>query len=129
MPLIEGNYKNIIEEELKDLKNRFSGVEIDYYVFMPDHLHLILFLYNSLVPLSRIIQAFKSITTLQIKRKGYSFRRFWQQNYYEHVIRNERALYKIRKYVVENPMVEKINWRELEKTNKKGEASFAATNK
>jgi putative transposase len=31
---------------------------------------------------------------------------FWQRNYYEHIIRNERALNAIREYIGNNP----VNW-------------------
>ena len=31
-------------------------------------------------------------------------RRFWQRNYYEHVIRNEDSLNRIREYIVNNPL-------------------------
>jgi len=31
----------------------------------------------------------------------------WQPNYYEHIIRNEKALLKIREYIENNPLVEK----------------------
>jgi putative transposase len=30
-------------------------------------------------------------------------RRLWQRNYYEHVIRNEDALHRIRQYIANNP--------------------------
>jgi REP-associated tyrosine transposase len=30
--------------------------------------------------------------------------RFWQRNYYEHIIRNEESLNRIRQYIIENPM-------------------------
>ena len=29
--------------------------------------------------------------------------KFWQRNYYEHIIRNERELDKLREYIVNNP--------------------------
>ncbi len=29
--------------------------------------------------------------------------RVWQRNYYEHIIRNERALNAIRRYIIDNP--------------------------
>ncbi len=114
-PIINDYYRPIIEQELKDIKNRFSGIELDYYVIMDNHIHFILLFFDSKVVLSKIIQAFKSLTTLKIKRKGYKSQRFWQPNYYEHVIRNEKTLNKIRKYIVENPLVEQLNWKEIEK--------------
>lgn len=32
----------------------------------------------------------------------------WQQNYYEHIIRNEQELQRIRQYVIDNP----VKWQE-----------------
>jgi REP element-mobilizing transposase RayT len=34
--------------------------------------------------------------------------KLWQPNYYEHVIRNEKALYKIREYIQNNPLKKQI---------------------
>ena len=57
----------------------------------------------------RVIQAFKSITTHEYVRgvKQYGWPQFkgklWQRNYYEHVIRNDAELNRIRKYITENP--------------------------
>ena len=114
-PLIFGQYKSIIKQEIKDLKNRFIGVSADYFITMANHLHLILFLEKSKATIPQIIQAFKSLSTLKIKRQGYSNKRFWQPNYYEHVIRNEKTLNKIRQYIIDNPAIEQINWGEIEK--------------
>ena len=56
-----------------------------------------------------IIGAFKSRVTVEyirgVKTSGWPpFRgRLWQRNYYEHIIRNERALNAIRQYIIENP--------------------------
>ncbi len=30
--------------------------------------------------------------------------KLWQRNYYEHIIRNEKALYRIRQYIKNNPL-------------------------
>ena len=60
--------------------------------------------------IGRIIQAFKSITTHEytIGVKQYNWPPFngklWQRNYYEHVIRNEHELNKIREYIINNPL-------------------------
>ena len=56
-----------------------------------------------------IVGAYKSITTVLYTRgvtnAGWPpFRgRLWQRNYYEHIIRNEAALNRIRQYIAENP--------------------------
>lgn len=66
--------------------------------------------------IGEIIGAFKSITTneyiIGVKNKHWpSFnKRIWQRNYYEHIIRNEDNLDKIREYILENP----YNWEKDE---------------
>ena len=59
--------------------------------------------------LGRVVQTFKSITTHEyvsgVKERGWPpfAGRLWQRNYWEHVIRGERALGAIRQYIVDNP--------------------------
>lgn len=51
----------------------------------------------------------KQINTIQISAGKYNKpERIWQKNYYEHVIRNEVSLNKIREYIMTNP----LNWKE-----------------
>jgi len=107
-------YEVIIKKHLKNLE-KHEGVKLDYYKLMPEHLHLILVLEKAKLPLCRYIQDYKSKSTLEIKKNGFIGKRFWQPNYYEHIIRNEKALDKIRKYIEYNPDVEKPDWDELEK--------------
>jgi putative transposase len=113
-------YRDIIEKYLKGLEKN-EGVRIDFYIIMPDHIHFILVLDDSNIgkanalPLHRYIQDFKSKTTLEIKKKGFIGKRFWQPNYYEHVIRNEKGLYKIREYIKYNAEKDKIDLSEVDK--------------
>jgi putative transposase len=59
--------------------------------------------------LPQIVQWFKSLTTARyrhgVRDQGWpSFPgRVWQRNYYEHIIRNEQSLDKIRAYIHGNP--------------------------
>lgn len=87
---------------------------MDYYSLASDHLHLILILQEAKLPLCRYIQDFKSKTTLEARKNGFIEKRFWQPNYYEHVIRDETALSKIREYVENNPLKEKVDWETLD---------------
>ncbi len=105
-------YETIIEKYLKNLE-KHEGVELDYYKLMPEHLHLILVLEEAKLALCRYIQDFKSKTTLKIKKNGFNGRRFWQPNYYEHIIRDEKTLDKVRKYIEYNPDIEKPDWDKL----------------
>jgi hypothetical protein len=56
-----------------------------------------------------IVGAFKSITTheyiIGVKNNNWPEfnKKLWQRNYYEHIIRNEKSLNKIREYIINNP--------------------------
>lgn len=54
--------------------------------------------------LGAIVRAFKSAPTRRINEvRGTPDARFWQRNYYERVIRNERDLNAAREYIRDNP--------------------------
>ena len=48
-----------------------------------------------------------ALTAMKIKELDF---KIWQRNYYEHIIRNERAFKKISKYIRDNP----ANWNDDE---------------
>ncbi len=61
------------------------------------------------VTLGDIIGSFKSLCIHDwleyIKNKNIDLPgKFWQRNYYEHIIRNEKSLKKIRRYIIDNPL-------------------------
>lgn len=101
--LISDVYRRVIKKELLKIPQRFPGVKVDFFVFMPNHCHVVLIFHKVKVTLSRVLQAYKSITTLQLKRLGYPGSYFWQRNYYERVIRNEDEYETIREYIKYNP--------------------------
>jgi putative transposase len=96
-------------------------IEFDAWVLMPNHLHGIIVISQNLDrlavnekyggvarrtsrSLSTFISGFKGATTRRINRlRNSPGESLWQRNYYEHVIRNETALAKIREYVADNP--------------------------
>jgi REP element-mobilizing transposase RayT len=102
-----------------------EGVELDEFVVMPNHLHGILIigdtrrgvlqyatkaiqtktvLHSPSQTLGAIVRGFKSTTAKQINLicaiPGVPV---WQRNYYEHVIRNDTDLRRIRAYIRNNP--------------------------
>ena len=61
---------------------------------------------NNVIPgsLGAIVRSFKSMTTRRINNlRNMLGASVWQRNYYEHIIRHERALNAIRQYIIENP--------------------------
>jgi len=111
--IINPAYEIILKRELRSLEKRFAGVKIDFFVLMPNHCHIIFIFRNAQTRLSAVVQAFKSITTLQIKKADFYGAQFWQKNYYERVVRNDESLNRIREYVKLNPEKERINFDEL----------------
>lgn len=60
-------------------------------------------------PLPTVVQWFKTMTTNEyirgVKQRGWpKFRgRLWQRSYFEHIIRDDASLNRIRRYILENP--------------------------
>jgi putative transposase len=72
--------------------------------------------------LGSFVAGFKSATTKRINDlRGTPGVPLWQRNYYEHVIRNEEELHRIREYIQTNP----LRW-ELDRENpaRRGEDEF-----
>ena len=72
-------------------------MRLDYFVTMPNHTHVIFILSKCRLHLGEIVRRFKAKVSHAFGKNA------WQANYYEHVIRNEEALLKIREYIVNNP--------------------------
>jgi putative transposase len=99
------------------LPRKFDSVDCDAFVVMPNHVHGIIVMMppdaalggHTGPPLPRIVQWFKSMTTNDylrgVKESDWPTlpRRLWQRNCYEHTIRNDHALDRIRQYVFDNP--------------------------
>ncbi|HSW56590.1 MAG TPA: hypothetical protein VLH59_16020 [Ignavibacteriaceae bacterium] len=116
----------IVEEEwLKTMEIR-TNVDLDYYVIMPNHFHGNLILLDvetsrwdvsqtketghrpvstQLKPnsLGSIIGQFKSVCTKRIHKLGFTDFQ-WQPRFYDHIIRNEADLRRIRTYIQNNPL-------------------------
>ncbi|GBC99978.1 hypothetical protein HRbin17_02511 [bacterium HR17] len=121
----------MVERWWVELNRKFPGVRTDEYIIMPNHFHGIIVIVgadpcvchddemvahanqmgtHAGAPLPKIIQWFKTMTTNEyirgVKQSGWTpfRRRLWQRNYYEHIIRNEDSLNRIRHYIATNPL-------------------------
>ena len=55
--------------------------------------------------LPEIIRGFKTFSARRLNQlRGMAGVPVWQRDYYEHIIRNEEVLQKIRKYIINNPL-------------------------
>lgn len=99
--------KDEVDSELKDLVKKTEGLSLDFFVVMPNHVHIIFVLKSCTLKLGEIVRRFKA-------KVSHGFKEFiWQPNYYEHVIRNDKALNKIREYILKNPEKEIIEFKQF----------------
>lgn len=103
----------LIEEKILLLEDKFPVVN-DFYCIMPAHIHSIIVLLarqgRAATSLAWVINAFKGWGSRVFKRS------VWQPNYYEHVIRSEHSLDRLRRYILANPWAEhqEIPWKKLD---------------
>ena len=112
----------IVAEEWTKSELVRSEIKLDEWVVMPNHLHAIVWItHSSRVgatgrsplriagprpgSLGAMIAGFKSAATKRINTaRNAPGVPVWQRNYYEHVIRNECSLDRIRQYIRYNPL-------------------------
>ena len=89
-----------VEKSIQYINNNYTGIKIDKYVIMPNHIHLIVILDDAgghgNPPLQNVIGQLKSYTT---KKFGGTL---WQRSYHDHIIRGEKDYEKIWEYIDTN---------------------------
>ena len=120
-------FGKIANEEWLEIEKIRGNVLLDEYIVMPNHVHGIIIIqeypidsrdvarnvstvnkyFSQISPkkgsLSTIIRAFKSAVSKEIHDLGYpNFK--WQDRFFERIVRNEQELYKIRRYIRNNPI-------------------------
>ena len=108
-PYIVGKNRDIVAQCVVGMSTKMKGISADYYVLMPTHVHLIIVMDQCEFRLGEVVRRLKAVTSKQTGIK------LWQPNYYEHVIRNEKALGRIREYIVNNPLAERIEFTQFYK--------------
>jgi putative transposase len=82
-----------------DLSIHFSGLALDAFVVMPNHVHGIIWLSRAghAPPLPVVIGSFKAAASRVAQRP------LWQRSFHDRVIRDEAELHALRQYVADNP--------------------------
>jgi REP element-mobilizing transposase RayT len=117
----------LVEKQINWTESHFNNIKIISYIIMPNHVHLIIFINGEDVGttlglslqdkgyiykrrysiISKVISALKTTASKQIHKLGYcNFS--WQRSFYDRVIRNDKELENIRKYIYNNL----INWKQ-----------------
>ncbi len=100
----------MVREVWLALPARFPTVMLDAFVVMPNHIHGIIWLTEEgPVGLGDVIKAYKSITTVRyiegVRHHGWKpfNRRLWERDYWDRLIRDDRHLLTVRRYIKNNP--------------------------
>jgi REP element-mobilizing transposase RayT len=108
----------LVERCWNNIPSHFPNIALDTFVVMPNHVHGIIVINTGAThasPLQRrsgplqhsigaMVGSFKSAATRHINQhRQISCTPVWQRNYYEHIIRNEESLNRIRQYIIDNP--------------------------
>jgi putative transposase len=132
--MVLNEFGKIAKTEWEKTKDIRKNIELDYFIIMPNHIHGIIIIEKKNVgahcnvPLPQtesfgkstkntiptIVKLYKSAVTKQINiLRNSPGHPVWQRNYYEHIIRNDKELYKLRQYIHNNS----IKWEDDEYHN------------
>ena len=111
-------FGEVVKEEWLRSAEKRREIELDQFVVMPNHIHGIIIIKRAqhAVPvresfgrpaagsLPTIMRAFKAATAKTINElRGTPGKAVWHRNYYEHIIRDDKDLDRIREYIFYNP--------------------------
>lgn len=117
--LIPNQYAEIVHNTWFDLPNHIPNIVLDEFIIMPNHIHGIIRIFHHhsnraglepapTVGVPEMVRQLKTFSARRInKQRNTIGQPIWQRNYFEHIIREEKSLYFIRKYIQENP----ANWQ------------------
>ncbi|MGA8012246.1 MAG: transposase [Candidatus Acidiferrales bacterium] len=88
----------------------FDGTRYRLFVWcvMPNHVHVV---FRPLAEhkLSAILHSWKAYSAKEANRILGCVGPYWQREYYDHLVRDERDFHRIVRYVIENPRNAKLN--------------------
>jgi REP element-mobilizing transposase RayT len=100
----------LVEGAWLRLSETYTYIDLDLYVIMPNHFHGILVISDtaeSRLPIGRLVGAFKTLSTRDINvLNSTPGNKFWQDEFYDHIIRDDEDLRIRREYILKNP----LNW-------------------
>jgi REP element-mobilizing transposase RayT len=113
--MILNKYGHIANHFWNEIPQHYPNVFIDEFIVMPNHIHGIIIIANTVVTeqgsvptkyglLSKVIKSFKSAFTKNINQQFPDNNFKWQRSFYDHIIRKDEALEKIRLYIINNPI-------------------------
>ena len=113
--MVLNNIGKIVQKIWLDIPQHFKNIYLDEFIVMPNHVHGIIVIENNSCrgapwrarnrkfgglqkrSLSSVINHFKGTVTRWCNKHECYFQ--WQRSFHDHIIRNDHALKKIRKYI------------------------------
>lgn len=130
--MVLNKYGKIVKKYWLELPNNYNNIDLNEFMIMPNHVHMIIFIKNVFNPVGTIHELslqYKTVRRYWLKRRNMLLCKIigflkmnmskqihqsglnsfcWQRSYYDHIIRNEYSLNRIRQYIRDNP----ANWNE-----------------
>ena len=129
--MVRNEFGDIVVVCWSDLPHHFPSIQLDCFIVMPNHIHGLIEITDERAKidvgaqhaapvrsaplhysprnvqpksLAAIMRSFKSASARRINiSSGTPGAALWQRNYYEHVVRDDAELERIREYIVNNP--------------------------
>ena len=99
---ILNHWGELAKKESQRIPEHFSGVCVEPYIVMPNHIHMIVALNDAnCVSLNNVVGLYKSGVTRKIHKEQPGFT-VWQRSFHDHIIRNQREYEKIWQYITYN---------------------------
>ncbi len=96
-------FGKIAEEQIKAINFKYADVDIENYVIMPNHIHMIISIFNenekNNISVTDVVRIFKSLTTRLCKIGPVIF----QRSFYNIIIRNDKDYLRCCNYIANNP--------------------------
>ena len=101
-------FGSIATDSILEIPSHYSGIRIDKFVVMPNHIHMIVVIgcdgcHTNYLSLNQIVGQYKSGVTRKIHETAPG-EAVWQRSFHDHVIRNQKDYEKIWSYIDTNPM-------------------------
>ena len=98
----------IVEKYLNQLNDFYSNIEIDQYVIMPNHIHMILFVFGggpsrTSAPTKQHSVLSQFVSTLKRFCNKEHGENLFQRSFFDRVIRNREEYENVKKYIFFNP--------------------------
>ena len=103
------SYGKTVEKYINQLNDFYDNVAVDAYVIMPNHIHIMLFVFENGSPRtstptkqhSMVSQFVSTLKRFCNKECGVNI---WQRYFHDHIIRNRQDYDKHIQYIYENPI-------------------------